>query len=50
MITHQMEVVKEICDRVAIMENGQLIEENLVEELFSDPKTKTAKTFIKSAL
>ena len=48
MITHQMEVVKEICDRVAIMENGQLIEENLVEELFSDPKTKTAKTFIKS--
>ncbi len=46
MITHQMEVVKEVCDRVAIMENGEIIEENTVETLFSNPRTKTAKTFI----
>ena len=27
MITHQMEVVKEVCDRVAVIENGEIIEE-----------------------
>lgn len=48
LITHQMEVVKDICDRVAIMENGEVIEENTVEKLFREPKTKTAQTFINS--
>lgn len=48
MITHQMEVVKDICDKVAIMENGKVIEENTVENLFTHPKTKTAMTFIDS--
>ena len=48
MITHQMEVVKQVCDRVAIMEDGKIIEENTVENLFKTPKTKTAKTFISS--
>lgn len=48
MITHQMEVVKEICDRVAIMEDGKIIESNTVEELFKQPKTKTASRFINS--
>lgn len=46
LITHQMEVVKDICDRVAIIENGQIIEMNEVEELFKNPKTHTANTFI----
>ncbi len=46
LITHQMEVVKDICDRVAIMENGKVIEENTVENLFKQPKTKTAQAFI----
>ena len=46
MITHQMEVVKEICDRVAIMENGRIIEVNTVENLFKSPQTKTAKNFV----
>lgn len=48
MITHQMEVVKEICNRVAIMENGQIVEINTVENLFKHPKTNTAKSFINS--
>ena len=48
MITHQMEVVREICDRVAIMENGQIIEENSVEDLFKNPKSKVAKSFVNS--
>ena len=46
MITHEMEVVREVCDRVAIMEDGEVIEENTVENVFSNPRTKTAKSFI----
>lgn len=46
MITHQMEVIREICDRVAIMENGELIESGSVEEVFSNPKTEIAKNFV----
>ncbi|NLW23313.1 MAG: methionine ABC transporter ATP-binding protein [Tissierellia bacterium] len=48
LITHQMEVVKDICDRVAIIEDGSIIEMNTVEELFKNPKTQTARTFINS--
>ncbi len=48
LITHQMEVVKDICDRVAIMENGEIIETNTPIELFRNPKTKTTKAFINS--
>lgn len=46
MITHQMEVVKEVCDRVAIMEDGQVLEINTVENLFKEPKTRTAASFV----
>ena len=48
MITHQMEVVKDICDKVAIMQDGAVIEENTVENIFREPKTKTAQSFIDS--
>lgn len=48
MITHQMEVAKEICDRIAVMDSGKIVEENTVEELFKNPKTKLAKSFIHS--
>ena len=48
MITHQMQVVKEICDRVAVIENGDIIEEGTMFELFTSPKTPTTKDFIKS--
>jgi len=46
LITHQMEVIKEICDRVAIIEAGKIIELNTVEEIFARPQTNTAKSFI----
>lgn len=48
MITHQMEVAKDICDRIAVMENGKIIEENTVEELFRAPKKERTRTFIRS--
>jgi D-methionine transport system ATP-binding protein len=46
LITHQMEVIKDICDRVAIIENGEIIELDTVEEVFANPKTKTASEFV----
>lgn len=46
MITHQMEVAKEICDTVAVMENGSVIEQGPVEELFLRPKEKRTREMI----
>ena len=48
MITHQMEVVKQICNKVAIMDGGFVVEENTVENLFNSPQTSLAKSFINS--
>ena len=50
MITHEMDVVKSICDRVAIMSHGQLIEENTVEAFFLQPQTDLAREFVRSAI
>ena len=47
MITHQMEVAKSICDRIAVMEKGKIIEENDVEELFKNPQHEVTKSFIR---
>lgn len=46
MITHQMEVVKQICDRVAVIENGNIIEEGTMYEVFTEPKETTTKEFV----
>lgn len=48
LITHQMEVIKSIADRVAVIEKGQIIEESSVSDLFTSPKTDTSKNFIDS--
>ena len=48
MITHQMEVAKEICDRIAVMQAGKIIEENETKELFKNPKTSVTRSFIKN--
>ena len=45
-ITHEMAVIQEICHRCAVLENGKLMEENTVEELFRHPKTNAAKRLI----
>jgi len=50
LITHEIGVVKTICDRVAILQKGVLIEENTVGEFFAHPKTEIAKNFITSAV
>ncbi|WP_297376803.1 ATP-binding cassette domain-containing protein [uncultured Helcococcus sp.] len=47
-ITHELDVIKKICDRVAVMENGSIVEINDVYSLFSNPKTKIAREFVNS--
>ena len=48
-ITHQMSVVKDICDKAAVMEQGAVIEQGNVYDLFSNPKTKLTKSFMETA-
>ena len=45
-ITHQMSVVQEICNRVAILENGEVVEEGEVSEVFSNPRTNATRSLI----
>lgn len=46
LITHEIDVVQRICDRVAVMEEGEIIEEGPVIEVFTQPKKTTTKRFI----
>ncbi|MDE6195850.1 MAG: ATP-binding cassette domain-containing protein [Erysipelotrichaceae bacterium] len=46
LITHEMEVIKEICDRVAIMEGGEIVEQGSVLEIFTRPCKQVTKDFL----
>ncbi|MDU8925278.1 methionine ABC transporter ATP-binding protein MetN [Pasteurellaceae bacterium LIM206] len=50
LITHEMEVVKRICDQVAVIDKGRLVEQGSVSEIFANPKTELAQEFIRSTL
>ena len=45
-ITHEMSVVQQICDRVAVLDAGSLVEQGTVKEIFTSPKTEAAKRLI----
>ena len=45
-ITHQMAVIREICNRVAIIEGGVLVENGKVEDIFNHPKSQAARELI----
>lgn len=49
-ITHEMHVIKEICDRVAVIEDGRIIETGIVEDVLLNPTTETARTFLKTVI
>ncbi|OBT06657.1 D-methionine ABC transporter, ATP-binding protein [Vibrio sp. UCD-FRSSP16_10] len=49
-ITHEMDVVKNICHEVAIIGGGKLVEKGTVGEIFAHPKTELAHQFIRSTL
>ena len=50
LITHEMEVIKTICDKVAVIDHGKLAEQGNVEQIFTNPKEEITKGFIQSSL
>jgi len=47
-ITHEMAVIKEICDRVAVMEGGRVVELGTVFEVFASPREEITRRFIET--
>jgi D-methionine transport system ATP-binding protein len=47
-ITHEMSVVKKLADRVAVMENGRIVEQGTTYEIFSNPRHDTTRKFVGS--
>ncbi|MEK4628882.1 MAG: methionine ABC transporter ATP-binding protein [Solibacillus sp.] len=50
LITHEMDVVKEICNRMAIMQDGRIVEEGEVYDIFASPKQALTQEFIQSVV
>ena len=50
LITHEMDVVKEICNRMAIMQDGRVIEEGEVYDIFASPREQLTQEFIQSVV
>lgn len=46
LITHQMEVIKAICNKTAVIENGLIVEEGLTKDILSNPSSETLKSFL----
>jgi len=49
LITHDMEVVKRVCNRVAVIEAGKIVEKGLVFQVFAEPQHPTTKHFIQGS-
>lgn len=50
LITHEMNVIKKVCDRVAVIENGEIIEEDTIVNIFTNPQQPTTRNFMSSIL
>jgi D-methionine transport system ATP-binding protein len=50
MITHEMNVIRDVCDKVAVIENGTIAEQGAVIDVFTEPKTKIARSFVRTVL
>lgn len=50
LITHEMEVIKQVCDKVAVIEEARIVETGTVLEILSHPQTDTARTFGRSIM
>ena len=47
-ITHEMQVIKDICDRVAVMKGGVVVESGKVFDIFANPKERITKEFVEN--
>ena len=45
-ITHQMSVVEDVCSHVAILDNGTVVEQGSVRDIFSNPHSDAAKRLV----
>lgn len=50
LITHEMNVIRKICNKVAVMESGKVVEEGLVLDVFRNPKEAVTKRFVQQEL
>lgn len=50
MITHQMNVIQQVCNKVAVLEKGQLVEAGSVIDVFGNPQKDTTKGFIRTVI
>jgi D-methionine transport system ATP-binding protein len=50
LITHEMDVIKQICQRVAVLEKGQIVEAGQVLDIFTQPKHATTKAFVEKCM
>lgn len=50
LVTHEMEVISSICNKVAVMEKGQVIEQGSVLDIFSAPQQETTKKFVSTVI
>ncbi|MFY9140070.1 MAG: methionine ABC transporter ATP-binding protein [Thermacetogeniaceae bacterium] len=50
LITHDMNVIKEICDRVAVIDESRIVEVGRVIDIFSNPQTATSRSFINTVV
>lgn len=50
LVTHEMEVIEQVCNRVAVMEAGKIVEEGTVLDIFANPKHSTTQKFVGTVL
>lgn len=50
LITHQMHVVQRICNKVAVMEGGRVVEQGTVTEVFGNPQSPTTQEFVQTVI
>ncbi|QQZ10114.1 methionine ABC transporter ATP-binding protein [Heyndrickxia vini] len=50
MITHEMNVIRDVCDKVAVIERGIIVEQGSVIDVFTEPKTAIARSFVRTVL
>ncbi|MEJ7142093.1 methionine ABC transporter ATP-binding protein, partial [Staphylococcus capitis] len=50
LITHEMHVIRRVCDQVAVMENGRVIEQGKVSAVFENPQHEVTRRFVKDDL
>lgn len=50
MITHEMNVIRDVCDKVAVLDGGLIVEQGSVLDVFTDPQTQIAKNFVQTVL